>query len=166
MNAPIEPAPTNARLPESFELGGFSFRRDEYFAHINWKTTRRPAAVAHAGHQQLPARADARRGLGLFLWRRQLRPRDRHHQPLQDGGPLRAARYNATMKAAGVDRLENFPTEQIAKVFFDMLDDWTNEGFDPFAAPQETGTRLRPQARQQPLRRSRAHASWPNAASA
>ena len=44
------------------------------------------------------------------------------------------------MKAAGVDRLENFPTEQIAKVFFDMLDDWTNEGFDPFAAPQETGT--------------------------
>ena len=33
---------------QDFELGGFSFRRDEYFAHINWKTTRRPAAVAHA----------------------------------------------------------------------------------------------------------------------
>ncbi len=54
-----------------------------------WKTTDgRPLSHTH-GHQQLPARADARRGVGLLLRRRQLRPRDRHHQPLQDGGPLR-----------------------------------------------------------------------------
>ena len=44
------------------------------------------------------------------------------------------------MKEAGVDLLENFPTEQIGATFEAMLDDWTNEGFDPFAAPQETGS--------------------------
>ena len=44
------------------------------------------------------------------------------------------------MKEAGVDLLENFPTEQIRATFKQMLDDWTNAGFDPFAAPQETGT--------------------------
>ena len=58
---------------------------------------------------------------------------------------LYAGAYNATPKSAGVDRLENFPTEQIAATFQQMLDDWTNEAFDPFAAPQETGSPLRPQ---------------------
>ena len=31
-------------------------------------------------------------------------------------------------------------TERFARFFRAMLDDWTNEGFDPFAAPSETGT--------------------------
>jgi hypothetical protein len=52
---------------------------------------------------------------------------------------LQAGAFNGKMKEAGVDILENFPTDQIKTVFEDMLDDWTNEGFDPFAAPQETG---------------------------
>ena len=29
---------TNQLGYQSFELGGFAFRRDEYFAHIAWKT--------------------------------------------------------------------------------------------------------------------------------
>ena len=53
---------------------------------------------------------------------------------------LYAGSYNATMKEAGVDLLENFPTEQIRATFEQMLDDWTNQSFDPFSAPQETGT--------------------------
>ncbi len=61
-----------------------------------------------------------------------------------------AGTFNATMKAANMDLLENFPTAQIAAVFGDMLDDWTNESFDPFCAPQETGTPLWPQERPQP----------------
>ena len=46
-----------------------------------------------------------------------------------------------------------------------MLDDWTNEGFDPFAAPQETGTAYGRKHGNSP-RRSRGRASWPSAASA
>jgi hypothetical protein len=44
------------------------------------------------------------------------------------------------MKEAGIDLLENFPTAQIRATFEAMLDDWTNESFDPFSAPQETGS--------------------------
>ena len=36
------------------------------------------------------------------------------------------------MKEAGIDLLENFPTAQIRATFEAMLDDWTNESFDPF----------------------------------
>ena len=39
-----------------------------------------------------------------------------------------------------MDLLENFPTDQIAATFFEILDDWTNASFDPFSAPQETGS--------------------------
>jgi len=51
-----------------------------------------------------------------------------------------AGSYNGTMKEARVDLLENFPSEEIGATFAAMLDDWTNESFDPFAAPQETGS--------------------------
>ena len=70
------------------------------------------------------------------------------------------------MKAAGVDRLENFPTEQIAPPSSQMLDDWTNEGFDPFAAPQETGSPYGRKHGNNHGARSRGRASSPNAASA
>jgi hypothetical protein len=35
--------------------------------------------------------------------------------------------------------VETFDTKDIKAAFEGMLDDWTNEGFDPFAAPDETG---------------------------
>ncbi|MFD2274321.1 hypothetical protein ACFS07_33595 [Undibacterium arcticum] len=38
-----------------------------------------------------------------------------------------------------MDLLQNFPTEQVRVTFVDMLEDWTNACFDPYAAPQETG---------------------------
>jgi len=53
---------------------------------------------------------------------------------------LFAGSYNGAMKTAGIDRLENFPTDDIRQVFEAMLADWTNAEFDPFAAPQETGS--------------------------
>ena len=50
---------------------------------------RRQADEPHDGRRQLPARADARRRLGLLLRLGQLRPRDRHRQPLRVGRPVR-----------------------------------------------------------------------------
>ena len=44
MNAPAELAKVIASQPDAslgykdFSLGSFGFRRDEYFAHITWKT--------------------------------------------------------------------------------------------------------------------------------
>jgi len=130
---------TNQFGYQSFELGAFSFRRDEYFAHIAWKTPDgRPLSHTMDIHNFL--RALMRDVAWGFFYGGvnfdHVIGTTNHYKTVD----LYCGRYNATMKAAGVDRLENFPTEQIAKVFFDMLDDWTNEGFDPFAAPQETGT--------------------------
>lgn len=145
MNAPAEIAKTFSSEPDAvlgyreFKLGSFGFRRDEYFAHISW-TTRDNRPLSHT--------MDARDFLTALM-------RDvawgffyggvnfddvigtvNHYSSVD----LQAGAFNGTMKEAGVDLLENFPTAQIRAVFEEMLDDWTNEGFDPFAAPQETGS--------------------------
>jgi hypothetical protein len=124
---------------QSFSLGGFSFRRDEYFAHIAWTTTDdRPM-----GHTM---------DVGGFL---RALMRDvawdffygwvnfddvfgtRNHYKSVD---MYAGSCNGPMREAGIDRSENFPVDEIRQMFARILDDWTNEGFDPFAAPQETGS--------------------------
>ena len=52
MNAPTEITKVLASAPDStmgyraFTLGSFTFRRDEYFAHINW-TTRDGRPLSH-----------------------------------------------------------------------------------------------------------------------
>jgi hypothetical protein len=53
---------------------------------------------------------------------------------------LFAGTFNDAYRKAELDHLENFPAEQIMTTFKAMLDEWTNEGFDPFAAPEETGS--------------------------
>jgi Hydroquinone 1,2-dioxygenase large subunit N-terminal len=49
-------------------------------------------------------------------------------------------RFNQAFRASQVDYNETFDSERLTQLFRAMLDDWTNEGFDPFAAPAETGT--------------------------
>ena len=49
-----------------------------------------------------------------------------------------AGRYNDAYRKAELDHVENFETPLIRETFKAMLDDWTNDGFDPFASPAET----------------------------
>ena len=63
---------------------------------------------------------------------------------------LYAGRYNATMKAAGVDRLENFPTEQIAQGLRRHARRLDQRRLRPLRRAAGDRHRLRPQARQQP----------------
>src|SRR5439155_17963263 len=51
-----------------------------------------------------------------------------------------AGLYNAGYRAQDKHHVENFKSDQVRPVFEAMLDDWTIEGFDPFPAPEETGT--------------------------
>jgi len=53
---------------------------------------------------------------------------------------LYAGAYNDSLKKAGVDFTEQFATPVITATFKAILADWVNEGFDPFAAPEETGS--------------------------
>jgi hypothetical protein len=145
MNAPTELSKVIASQADAtlgykeFTLGGFHFRRDEYFAHITWKT-RDGRSMSHSMDIGAYLRALMRDvGWGFFYgWVNfdEVIGTTNHYTSVD----LFAGSYNETMKAAGIDQLENFPTEQIRATFEAMLDDWTNEGFDPFAAPQETGT--------------------------
>src|SRR3954468_16214909 len=144
MNAPAELAKVIASQPDAtlgyktFTLGSFTFRRDEYFAHISW-TTRDGRPLSHTmdvGNYLRALMRDVAWGFfyGWVNFDNVLGTVNKYTSV-----DLYAGSYNATMKEAGVDLLENFPTEQIRATFEQMLDDWTNETFDPFAAPQETG---------------------------
>ena len=42
-------------------------------------------------------------------------------------------------RAAGRDFIERFKSDELMEIFKEMSRDWTNEGYDPFAAPMETG---------------------------
>jgi Hydroquinone 1,2-dioxygenase large subunit N-terminal len=123
----------------AFSLGPFHFRRDEYFAHLTW-TTRDGRPLSHTldvGSFLRALMRDVAWGFfyGWVNFDSVLGTVNKYTSV-----DLYAGSYNATMKAAGVDLEQNFPTEQIRAVFEQMLDDWTNQTFDPFAAPQETGS--------------------------
>jgi Hydroquinone 1,2-dioxygenase large subunit N-terminal len=122
----------------AFKLGGFEFYRDEYFAHIRWET-RDSTPMSHSLDIAIFLRALMRDiAWGFFYgWVNfdEVFGTLNHYTSVD----MYAGTYNGAMKSAGIDRLETFPTDQIRTVLEQMLDDWTNEGFDPFAAPQETG---------------------------
>lgn len=145
MNAPAILKEVIATEPDpimgyrSFTLGSFNFRRDEYFAHITW-TTQDGRPMSHSMDIGGFLRALMRDvAWGFFYgWVNfdDVVGTVNHYGSVD----LFAGSFNANMKSVHSDRLENFPMEEIRDTFVEMLDDWCNEGFDPFAAPQETGT--------------------------
>jgi len=123
----------NADGYKEFSLGGFHFRRDEFFAHITWPTGKHVISVdAFLRAMQRDVAWDFFYGtvnfdgvLGTV-----------NHYGTVD---LFAGRYNDAYRKAELDHVENFDSPQIRETFKAILDDWTIEGFDPFASPAETG---------------------------
>jgi hypothetical protein len=132
-----ESAP-NASGYKSFSIGGFTFSRDEYFATIEWPT----------GHHQM--------AVDLFL---RCTQRDvawgffygivnfdsvfgtMNHYGNVD---MFAGRFNDAYCKVQLDYNENFTHDELMDCFVTMLSDWTNAGYDPFAAPMETGSAFGP----------------------
>jgi hypothetical protein len=118
---------------KEFSLGGFHFRRDEFFAHITWPTGKHVISVdAFLRAMQRDVAWDFFYGtvnfdgvLGTV-----------NHYGTVD---LFAGRYNDAYRKAELDHVENFESPLIRETFKAILDDWTIEGFDPFASPAETG---------------------------
>jgi hypothetical protein len=124
---------------KTFHLGDFTFERDEYFAHIHWTTADgKPAShTMDAGEFLRALMRDV--GWGFFYgWVNfdNVFGTTNHYKTVD----VFAGTYNANYKKAGVDLLQNFPSDEVRVTFVDMLEDWTNAGFDPYAAPQETGS--------------------------
>jgi hypothetical protein len=118
----------------SFTIGGFTFERDEYFVHIEWPTGRHVAAIEpflkalmrDVAWNFFYGTVNFDSVIGTV-----------NHYGTVD---LFAGRFNEAYRMAELDHMENFPHDEIKQTFQAILADWVNEGFDPFAAPQETGT--------------------------
>jgi hypothetical protein len=138
MNAPAE-----LKLPETiagyktFTLGGFSFQRDEYFVTITWPAKGQRQSHTMSADAFLRAiMRDVAWGFfyGLVNFDAVFGTRN-----LYGRVELFAGRYNESIHKAGLSYVEVFDSPLAMKKFKEILGDWVNEGFDPFAAPAETG---------------------------
>ncbi|GAA4417062.1 hypothetical protein GCM10011450_10720 [Advenella faeciporci] len=122
----------------AFQLGGFTFSRDEYFAKVTWEA--KGQEHSHLMSVDAFLRALMRDvAWGFFYgWVNfdDVIGTQNHYGNVD----LYAGTFNGVLKEAGVDYVENFETPLIMATFKAILHDWVNEGFDPFAAPEETGS--------------------------
>lgn len=117
----------------SFQAGSFEFRRDEYFARIKWP------GGSHVMPVDYFLRALMRDVAWSFFYGTVnfdgVFGTTNHYGEVT----MYAGLYNESFRAAGRDFSERFPSDVLMGVFKSMIADWTNEGYDPFAAPMETG---------------------------
>lgn len=116
----------------SFRAGGFTFRRDGYFAYV------RHGQVSH----QLPVDAFLRALMRDVAW-------GFFYGTVNFDDVFGTTNFygevevflgakNEAFTRAGRDATERFASADLMKTFKAILRDWTNAGFDPFAAPLET----------------------------
>jgi hypothetical protein len=116
-----------------FSLGGFTFRRDEFFVHIGWPTGSHVMSVdTFLRALQRDIAWDFFYGTVNF----DAVVGTVNHYGTVD---LFGGRFNDSYRKAELDHLENFPSDVIRETFKAMIDDWTIAEFDPFASPAETG---------------------------
>src|ERR1700737_3306422 len=136
--AGIETSAPNEMGYRGFRLGEFTFGRDEYFAYVKWPT----------GHHVLSVDAFLRALQRDVAW-------DFFYGTVNFDGvvgtvnhygtvDLFAGRYNDAYRKAELDHVDNIDTPVIRETFKAILEDWTNEGFDPFPTPEETGMAFGP----------------------
>jgi hypothetical protein len=116
----------------SFTLGGFTFMRDEFFAHVEWPTGRHVLSIdSFLRALQRDVAWDFFYGTVNFDG---VLGTVNHYGNVD----LFAGRYNDAYRKAELDHVENFESPVIRDTFKAMLDDWTSNTFDPFASPAET----------------------------
>lgn len=134
----------------SFRLGSFTFRRDEYFAHVGWPKG------SHIIEVDRFLRAMVRDiGWGFFygwIFFDDLFGTTNHYGTVD----IFAGAYDRASREAGIDWLETFPAEAVREAFEAISQDWISEGYDPLNAPLETGSPIGPKGkpRTDPLVRS------------
>ena len=126
-----ETAP-NASGYKSFSVGGFTFSRDEYFVTLEWPTGSHQMAI----DQWLRCiQRDVAWGFFYGIVNFDSVIGTMNHYGNVD---MFAGRFNDAYRKAEVDYTENFDHDELLNCFTTMLSDWTNEGYDPFAAPLES----------------------------
>ena len=134
----------NASEPDSktgfrkFDLGKFHFERDEYFVTVTWPTKQGPMQHLMSADAFLRAlMRDVAWGFfyGLVNFDGMFGSRN-----LYGRVEFFAGRYNPAYHQAGLSYVEKFDSPLTMATCKAILKDWCNAGFDPFAAPEETGS--------------------------
>ncbi|MBF6567874.1 MAG: hydroxyquinol 1,2-dioxygenase [Candidatus Binataceae bacterium] len=115
-----------------FKLGDFTFRRDEYFAHIGW-----PGGVHSISVENFLRALMRDVAWGFFYGTVSFDAvfgTTNHYGTVEVFVGLRNEAYWRNNKHF----VQTFDSNQTTGIFKAILEDWTNEGFDPFAAPEET----------------------------
>jgi hypothetical protein len=119
-------------------LGSYTFSRDEYFAHIAWP----------GGSHLMPVDRFLRALMRDVAWNffYGIVNFDEVFGTVNHYGTVDvfAGLFNAGYRSQDKHYVENFEGELARSTFSQMLEDWTIEGFDPFAAPEETGIAFGP----------------------
>ena len=119
-------------------LGKFSFERDEYFAHITWPDGSHTISVDRF------LRALMRDVAWNFFYGTvnfdEVFGTTNHYGTVD----VFAGLYNAGYRANNKQFSETLNGEAVRAKFAAMLEDWTNEAFDPFAAPRKPARRSDP----------------------
>ncbi|MCM0043552.1 MAG: hydroxyquinol 1,2-dioxygenase [Burkholderiaceae bacterium] len=138
MNAPAEKFPAMIAGYKTFELGAFTFARDEYFVTITWpvKDGRRQSHTISADAFLRALMRDVAWGFfyGVVNFDPVFGTRNLYGKVEFFGG-----RFNEHYHKNDLSYTEVFDTPVAMKRIKDILADWVNAGFDPFAAPMETG---------------------------
>jgi len=117
-----------------FQIGRYTFQRDEYFVRVTYP---KGTYVADVGNFLRSMMRDVAWGF-FYGWVNfdEVFGTVNHYGSVD----VFVGSYNAGYKAAGTDFCERFDSNKLHACFKALLSDWTNAGFDPFAAPLETGT--------------------------
>lgn len=125
--------PDNYYGYRSFRKGKFEFSRDEYFVRIKWPK----------GSHVMPADAFLRALQRDVAWNFFYGTVNFDHVfgTMNHYGTVDmfAGRYNDAYRKGGIDYQETYKSDELMATFKAILEDWTNKGYDPFAAPSETG---------------------------
>jgi hypothetical protein len=131
-------APATALGYDTFQAGRFSFTRDEYFAHIHYP----------GGRHVMPIESFLRALMRDIAWGFFYGTVNFDHVfgTVNHYGTVEmfAGLFNDAYRVTNRHYVETFEAKPLKQTFEAMLDNWTNEGFDPFAAPDETGEAFGP----------------------
>ena len=131
-------SPGKALGYQAFTAGKFSFERDAYFANISYPK----------GQHIIPIEAFLRAMMRDVAW-------GFFYGTVNFDSVLGTVNHYGTVDlfmgaknegyvASGQDYTERFDSKELHATFRAILDNWTSEGFDPFAAPAETGVATGP----------------------
>ncbi len=129
----VTPAPEKSLGYQTFTISEFSFKRDESFAYI-----------LYPGGRHVMRIEDFLRALmrdvawGFFYGTVNF---DHVFGTVNHYGTVEmfVGLFNEAYRATNRHYVDTFDSKELKKVFEDILDNWTNDAFDPFAAPSETG---------------------------